>query len=269
MNWINQIFRKQKPAVGMVHFLSLPGAPAHDTEGGMEKIVQAATLDLQALQDGGIDGVMFCNEHDRPYTLQADSAVVAAMSYVIGRLQPLIRVPYGVDVLWDPKAALAVARAGGAMFVREIFSGVYASDMGQWNTDAGGALRYRRNIGAEQVRVLYNINAEFAVPLASRPLAEVAKSVAFSSVPDGLCISGSMTGVPVRAADLRAVKEVVTDIPIFINTGARQDNIAELIQFADGVIIGSSLKVDGHTWNPVDCARVAHFMTALRAARGE
>lgn len=269
MNWISQVFRKPKPAVGMVHLLSLPGAPGHDAEGGIEKIVQAASLDLQALQDGGIDAVMFCNEHDRPYTLQADSAVIAAMGYVIGRLQAMIRVPYGVDVLWDPKAALAVARASGAMFVREIFSGVYASDMGQWNTDAGGALRYRRNIGAESVRVLYNINAEFAVPLGSRPLTELAKSVAFSSVPDGLCISGSMTGVPVSAADLQAVKEVVADIPIFLNTGARRENIANLIQYADGVIVGSSLKVNGDTWNPVDARRVADFMAALRAARGE
>lgn len=269
MNWINQVFGKSKPAIGMVHLLSLPGAPWHDTEGGIEKIVRAASLDLQALQEGGIDAVMFCNEHDRPYTLQADSAVIAAMAGIIGRLHPLIRVPFGVDVLWDPKAALAVARASGALFVREIFTGAYASDMGQWNTDAGASLRYRRNIGAESVRVLYNINAEFAVPLGSRPLTEVAKSVAFSSVPDGLCISGSMTGVPVSATDLQSVKEVVADVPIFVNTGARRENIANLIQYADGVIVGSSLKVDGRTWNPVDAQRVADFMAALRAARGE
>ncbi|MCC7163033.1 MAG: BtpA/SgcQ family protein [Anaerolineae bacterium] len=269
MNWINQVFGKSKPAVGMVHFLALPGAPGHDSEGGIEKIVQAAYLDLEALQQGGIDAVMFCNEHDRPYTLQADAAVVAAMSYVIGRLHPLIDVPFGVDVLWDPKAALAVARGSGALFVREIFSGVYASDMGQWNTDAGGALRYRRNIGAESVRVLYNINAEFAVPLGNRPLAEVAKSVVFSSIPDGLCVSGSMTSVSVSAGDLQAVKEVVADVPIFINTGARRENIADLIRFADGVIVGSSLKVDGRTWNRVDSQRVSDFMAVLRAARGE
>ncbi len=269
MNWINQVFGKAKPAVGMIHLLALPGTPRHDTEGGIEKIVQAACLDLQALQEGGIDAVMFCNEHDRPYTLQADAAIIAAMSYVIGRLQPLVSVPFGVDVLWDPKAALAVARASGALFVREIFSGVYASDMGQWNTDPGGALRYRRNIGAESVRVLYNINAEFAVPLGSRPLAEVAKSVAFSSVPDGLCISGSMTGVSVSTTDLQTVKQVAGEIPIFINTGARRENIAQLIQHADGVIVGSSLKVDGQTWNAVDAQRVADFMAALRAARGE
>ncbi len=219
------------------------------------------------MQDGGIDAVMFCNEHDRPYTLQADAAVIAAMAFLIGELHASIRIPYGVDILWDPRAALAVARACGGQFVREIFSGAYRSDMGLWNTDAGSVLRYRHQIGADDVRVLYNINTEFAAPLAPRPLRQVARSVAFSSVPDGICVSGAMTGEPVTAQDLDTAKQGAGDVPVFINTGARQDNIAELIQHADGVIIGSSLKVDGKTWNAVDPDRVAGFMTALRTAR--
>ena len=267
MSWIEELFQTTKPAIGMVHVLPLPGTPYHDVASGMPKIVQAARHDLAALQDGGIDAVMFCNEHDRPYTLQADAAVVAAMASVIGELHSEIRVPFGVDILWDPRAALAVARATGAQFVREIFTGVYASDMGYWNTDAGGALRYRYQIGADAVRVLFNINAEFAAPLAPRPLREVTRSVAFSSVPDGICVSGAMTGEPVSASNLQIAKEAAGDVPIFINTGARRENIAELIGHADGVIVGSSLKVDGKTWNAVDRERVSAFMAALRGAR--
>jgi membrane complex biogenesis BtpA family protein len=267
MNWVCEVFGTEKPAIGMIHLLPLPGAPLHDVQGGMSKIVDTARRDLDALQSGGIDALMFCNEHDRPYTLQADMAIVAAMAFVIGELKNVIRVPFGIDVLWDPRAALAVARASGARFVREIFSGAYSSDMGYWNTDAGGALRYRHQIGADDVRVLFNINAEFAAPLAPRPLREVARSVAFSSMPDGICVSGAMTGEPVSASDLRTVKDAVVDVPVFINTGARRENIAELIQHADGVIVGSSLKVNGKTWNPVDQQRVFEFMAALREAR--
>ncbi len=117
------------------------------------------------------------------------------------------------------------------------------------------------------MHVLFNINAEFAAPVAPRPLREVAKSVVFSSVPDGICVSGPMTGEPVSADDLRTVKEAVGQVPVFINTGARRDNIADLIHYADGVIVGSSLKVDGKTWNPVDPHRVTEFMAALREAR--
>jgi membrane complex biogenesis BtpA family protein len=176
-------------------------------------------------------------------------------------------VPFGIDILWDPFAALAVAHATGARFVREVFTGVYASDMGFWSPSAGEVMRYRRAIGAEGVRLLFNINAEFAAPMGSRPLAEVARSVAFSSLPDAICVSGPMTSVPVRAEDLRAVKEAVGSIPVFINTGARHDNIADLLPYADGVIVGSSLKVDGITWNPVDPERVRSFMEIVRSIR--
>ncbi len=77
-----------------------------------------------------------------------------------------------------------------------------------------------------------------------------------------------MTSEPVSGDNLRIVKEVSGEVPVFINTGARTDNIADLIQYADGVIVGSSLKVDGMTWNPVDPRRVREFMMALRRARG-
>ena len=267
MNWIQEVFNVSKPAIGMVHFLPLPGAPQHDASSGISKIREAARQDLEALQQGGIDAVMFCNEHDRPYTLGADPAIISAMACVIGELKETLHVPFGVDVLWDPQAALAIARACNAQFVREIFSGVYASDMGLWNTDVGKSARYRHQIGADNVRVLFNINAEFASPLAPRSLRDVAKSVVFSSVPDAVCVSGAMTGESVSVESLSTVKEAVGEVPVFINTGARRENIAQLIQHADGVIVGSSLKVNGNTWNPVDPERVKLFMVALRQAR--
>lgn len=269
MSWLQEVFGTPKPVIGMVHLPALPGSPLYDVEKGMPWVVEWARRDLHALQDNGVDGVMFCNENDRPYMLQADPATVAAMAAVVGQLRDEIRVPFGIDILWDPLAALAVAQATGAQFVREVFTGVYASDMGFWNPSAGGALRYRRAIGAEKVRLLFNINAEFAAPVGVRPLVEVARSVVFSCLPDGICVSGPMTSMPVRAEDLKAVKEVVGSVPVFINTGARHDNIAELLPLADGVIVGSSLKVDGVTWNPVDPERVRSFMAIVRRIRAE
>ena len=195
MSWLQEVFGVSKPVIGMVHLPALPGAPLYDAEKGMEGILEWARRDLRALQAGGIDAVMFCNESDRPYTLRADPATVAAMAAVVGRLRDEIQVPFGIDILWDPFAALAVAHATGARFVREVFTGVYASDMGFWSPSAGEVLRYRRAIGAEGVRLLFNINAEFAAPMGSRPLAEVARSVAFSSLPDAICVSGPMTSV--------------------------------------------------------------------------
>jgi predicted TIM-barrel enzyme len=60
---------------------------------------------------------------------------------------------------------------------------------------------------------------------------------------------------------------VGNEIPVLLNTGARPDNIADYLSTADGVIVGSALKIDGHTWNPVNPKRVNAFMTEVGKAR--
>ena len=160
----------------MAHLPALPGTPLYDAAGGMRHARDWVARDLEALQGGGIDAIMFCNENDRPYRLDADLASVAAMADVVASLRGELSVPFGVNVLWDPRATLAVAAATGAAFAREIFTGAFAGDFGLWVRSAGDAFRYRREVSAEGCRLLFNINAEFAAPLAPRPLADVARS---------------------------------------------------------------------------------------------
>jgi uncharacterized protein len=265
--WIKQVFGTAKPVIGMVHLKALPGTPLYDSDGGVTAILDAAGRDLFALIDGGIDAVMFCNENDRPYLIDAGSEQVAVMAAVIGALKSRITVPFGVDMLWDAGAAISIAHATGAAFVREVLTGVYSSDMGLWTPDAGKALRHRRAIGATDVKVLFNINAEFASPLGTRDTVTIAKSVAFGSLPDGICVSGAMTGTEVDHSTLGQVKRVVGDVPVFVNTGVRVDNVAKYMSVADAAIVGTSLKVDAVTWNPVDRARVSALMDVARACR--
>jgi membrane complex biogenesis BtpA family protein len=261
-NWLSELTGAPKPIIGMAHLPPLPGAPLYDAAGGMPEVRDWVRRDLDALQAGGIHAVMFCNENDRPYRLDADAASIAALADVVASLRGELSVPFGVDVLWDPQATLAVAAATGAAFCREIFAGAFAGDFGLWVRSAGDAFRYRREIGAEHVRLLFNINAEFAAPLAPRPLAEVARSIVFSSSPDALCVSGPITGQPVDASGLAEVAEAVktSGVPVLVNTGFRASQAAALLQFADGAVVGSSLKVDGVTWNPVDASRVRELM---------
>ena len=159
-----------------------------------------------------------------------------------------------MNVLWDPRATIAVAKATGAAFVREIFTGAFAGDFGLWVRSAGDAHRYRREIGAEDIRLIYNINAEFAAPIAPRPVPDVARSVVFSSSPDAICVSGPITSQPVDDSMLGQVAAAIqgSGVPILVNTGLKVSNAPELLKHADGAIVGSSLKVDGITWNRVD-----------------
>lgn len=267
-NWLTELTGKPKPIIGMVHLPALPGTPLYDARGGMPAIRDWVRRDLDALQKGGIHAVMFCNENDRPYRLDADPASVAAMSDVIGGVRDEVSVPFGVNVLWDPIATIAVAAATGAAFCREIFTGAFAGDFGLWVRCAGDAFRYRKQVDAQHVRLMFNINAEFAQQLAPRPIADVAKSVVFDSNPDAILISGPITSQPANASALAEVKEAIgaSGVPILANTGFKASNAKEILQYADGAIVGSSLKVDGVTWNPVDEARVRDLIRAVDEA---
>ncbi len=259
---------KKKLIIGMVHFPALPGTPLYDdTNRGMKQIRQVVREDVRALQDGGIDAIMFCNENDRPYNFQADFVTVSAMAEAIGEIRDEISVPYGVDVLWDPKAALAVAKAVGAQFVREIVSGTYISDMGLWDTNVGELYRYRKLIDADHIPILFNIFAEFASRLDARPPEVIAKSVAFSSLADAILVSGPMTGQAPTGESVAKVKEAV-DVPVFVNTGLKTTTVDDLLSAADGAVVGTSLKKDGVTWNQVEVARVRELMEAVNRVRG-
>jgi uncharacterized protein len=258
---------KKKVVIGMIHIGALPGTPLYDEKGGMQALIEGAAADLDALQTGSIDAVMFGNENDRPYSLKAPRASVAAMSAVISRLTPSIRVPFGVNYLWDPVASVGIAAATGAKFVREIFTGVYASDMGLWVPDCDGALKARRDLGVRDLKLLFNINAEFAAPLDTRPLGLRARSAVFSSLADAILVSGPITGQATEQSDLNAVCAAVKDVPVFANTGVNLDNVADIFSVADGCVVGTHFKVDGHTWNAVESARVKRFMDKVATLR--
>jgi uncharacterized protein len=268
MNNFKRLFGKTKPVIAMVHLGALPGAPLYDEKGGIDAIVNGARNDLVALQRAGVDAVMFGNENDRPYEFDVDVASTATMACVIGQLRHEISVPFGVNVLWDPNSSVALAAATGADFIREIFTGAYASDMGAWLPDAGAAMRYRNRLGCSHVAMLYNVSAEFADSLDRRPLADRARSAVFSSLPDAVLVSGQITGEAAELSDIAAVKSVLSDTPVLANTGVKHATIADVLAVADGCIVGSSLKVDGDTWKAVDAARAADFMDRARAARG-
>ena len=264
---IKEWFGVSKAIIAMAHFPALPGTPRYNPALGVDGILETMRKDVRALLDGGVDAIMFCNEDDRPYTFHADFEAVAVMTRVITELRPSDR-PFGVDFLWDAKAPLAIAKATGAAFLREVVTGVYESDMGLWQPDAAALYRYRRQIDAENVRIFANITPEFASPLGKRSVAQRARSAVVSTLVDAILVSGPMAGAEPDLSLLQEARNAVDgEVPVLLNTGARPDNIQQFLQVADGVIVGSSLKVDGKTWNPVDPQRVKAFVQAVKAIR--
>jgi membrane complex biogenesis BtpA family protein len=267
MDALDRIFAVRKPVIAMLHLPGLPGRPRSDPGRGIEELVDVVGRDLETLQAAGVDGVLFCNEADLPYQLSVGPEISTAMAAVVGRIRPDVRIPFGVNLLWDPMASLAVARATGASFIREVLTGVYESDLGMIEPRIGEIAGYRAAIGAADVALFDNIAPEFASAIGTRSVAERARGAAFLGM-DAILISGPAAGVQFEMADLRAAKQAAPDTPVIANTGVRADRIAEIFEVADGAIVGTSLKIDGVTWNPVDPERAERLMEAARAARG-
>lgn len=266
-NWLEDVFGVRKPIIAMCHLLALPGDPDYDPAGGLTKVINHARKDLYALQAGGVDAVMFSNEASLPYLTKVEPITTVTMARIIGELLDEIDVTLGVNVLWDPKASLDLAMATGAKFVREIFTGVYASDFGLWNTNVGEVVRHQHAIGAKDVRLLFNIVPESAVYLAPRGVADVARTTVFNNRPDALCVSGLTAGAATSAQDLRQVKNAVPGTPVFANTGVNLNNVEEQLAIADGAVIGTAFKEDGQTFNPVSEANVRTLMDAVKQFR--
>jgi len=258
---------KKKAVVAMAHIGAMPGSPLYDSDGGMNKLVDDVCADIEKLQAGGVDTIMFGNENDRPYLLEGTPESIAAMTAIVTAAKAILKVPFGVNYLWDPTATVAIGVATGASFVREIFTGVFASDMGVWAPDCATPSRLRRNLGRQDMKMLFNINAEFAHTLDQRPIELRAKSALFSSMADAILVSGPITGQPADASDLRKVAETVTEIPVFANTGVNLDNVRDVMSVASGCVIGTHFKIDGDTWNSVDGDRVKRFMDVVNSVR--
>ena len=260
-------FSRSKPIIAMAHLGPLPGAPGYDRDGGIDALIEAAASDIEKLQAGGVDAILFGNEGDRPYLLHAPPEGLVAMGAIVAALKPVLNVPFGVNYLWDPYATVALAVATGAAFAREVFTGVYAADMGLWRPDGAGAVRLRARLGRPDLRLLFNVNAEFAAALDTRPIERRAQSAVFSSLADVVCVSGPLTGQPVDRSDLEKVKAALPDTPVLANTGVTIDNVAAILEVAGGCVVGTHFKVDGNTWNPVDGERVKRFMDRVAKLR--
>ena len=263
---MSDLFGTGQPIIAMLHARALPGRPRHVTTQGLKPIKDALSHDLDVLQQAGVDGLLFCNEADLPYLLATGPETAAAMAALVGELSSKIHVPFGIDIVWDPAASLAVARATGASFVREVFTGVYESDLGLMRPRFGNIKAGQTHIGAEGVKVFANITPEFASPPRRRTTAQRARSAAYLGV-DAVLITGPITGLPTDMAELRAAKAAVPETPVLASTGVTADTVEEILSVADGAIVGTHLKRDGVTWNPVDPARAARFMAAAKTAR--
>ena len=273
MLWIEEMFGVKKPIISMLHFDPLPGDPRWKESDSLDTVIEHARQDLHALQDGGVDGILFSNEFSLPYERNMSHVTPAAMAFVIGNLRSEIRVPFGVDAISDGAACIELAAATGASFVRGTFHGVYVGDGGFYNNDFSKLQRRRTELHLQKLRMLYFINPESDRAMDPRPLAEIASSTIFKAHPDGLCISAQAAGQDVDEDLMASVKAKNPEVVVLCNTGCRPNTIEAKLSTSDAAVVGTYFKTGGQFEDEnlnnvrVDQARVEELMAVVYRVR--
>ncbi|MEO1103869.1 MAG: BtpA/SgcQ family protein [Pseudomonadota bacterium] len=191
----------------------------------------------------------------------------------MGALARLIRaeVPgIGLGIIieaHDPAAALAVANASGADFVRlKVFVGGAMTANGPRHALGAEAVAYRAVLGRQDIAILADVHDRTAIAL-SGETQPFAAGWAAKVGADGLIITGSSFADTLTR--IEAVRAAGIKRPILIGGGVTADNVGEALRAAEGVVVSSALmrrtasEDDLLRWDADACRR---FMDAARAS---
>jgi len=128
-------------------------------------------------------------------------------------------------------------------------------------------LRYRKLIGAERVQVWADVKKKHSAHAltADVSLGATAETVEFMRG-EAVIVTGNVTGDPPKVEDVREAK-AHCHLPVILGSGVDVANIAAFLPEANGFIIGTHFKVEGHWANTVDPARVERLMGLVRELR--
>ena len=262
---MSALFRsRRKLVIGVVHLQPLPGSPRWG--GNLRSVIDHALADAKAYQRGGVDAVIVENFGDAPFTkASVGPETIAAMSAAGCAVRAAVKVPIGFNVLRnDARAALALCAACGGSFMRvNVHTGAMLTDQGIIEGNAYETVRYRERI-CPSASIFADVHVKHAVPLGNFEIEDSAHDTLDRGLADALIISGTGTGRVADIADVERVRKACPRAKILLGSGISASNVNEFLRYADGVIVGTSLKVGGKLFNPVDPKRVAALVKATR-----
>jgi len=266
-----ELFDADRIVIGTVHLLPLPGSPQYDGKEGLVAILERAISDARRYVEGGVDGLIVENSGDLPFLKPGEVGVetTAFLTRITSELVARFSVPVGVNCLANAVIpSVAAATASGAAFVRSNqWVNAYVANEGFVEGAAAHATRYRSHLGDEAIRFFVDVHVKHGSHsiVSDRGVDEQGRDAEFFDA-DVLIATGSRTGQSTSAAEIEDVGRL-TALPVIVGSGIDTENVVELFNSARGAIVGSSLKVDGAWWNPVDEARVERLMKIVRNGR--
>ncbi len=263
-----KLFGINKAVVGMIHVDALPGTPKH--KGDVENIINSAVKEALIYKNSGIDAVAIENMHDIPYLKRNVGPEIISLLSIIGReVKKASQLPCGIQILAGAnKDALAAAHSAGMDFIRsEGFVFAHVADEGIIESDAGELLRYRKQIGAENILIFTDIKKKHSSHSITSDvgIVETAKAAEFL-LSDGVILTGTSMGKETDIDELKKVRDAVK-IPVLIGSGLTADNIEKYFPAADAFIIGSYFKHGGDWKNEVDADRVKALVDKINKLR--
>lgn len=258
------IFDRRPPVIGMLHAPPLPGAPGD--AGDLDAARRRVLADLRALEEAGVDGVMLENFGDAPFfKTTVPRETIANLTVLAAAVRGASDLPLGINVLRnDGRAALAIAHATGARFIRvNVLAGARVTDQGLIEGIAAELMRDRARLGAGAIAILADVNVKHSAPLAETPTPQAVADLIHRGGADALIVTGPGTGRATASEELRTVKQAAGDHPVLIGSGVTAETIASLAHDADGFIVGTSLKRGGEPTAPVDAQRAGELVRTL------
>lgn len=255
----------QAKIIGVVHLLPLPGSPLFG--GSMDEVIDRAIFDCQAYSNAGVTSLIIENFGDVPfYPDDVSPVTVAAMTRAVTEVRKIFPdTTLGVNVLRnDALAGMSIASVAGADFIRiNVHVGAVVADQGIISGKAYATLRLRKALGSS-VKIYCDVDVKHSVPIGRYDLIAQVSDALERGLADAIIISGSRTGAPVNIRQLQEIRKMFSYAKIIVGSGANARNVGTLLKYADSVIVGTSVKVDGVTSNPVDANRLQTFMKSVR-----
>ena len=246
-----------RPVFGMVHLAPLPGSPLYG--GSMDAVIDAALADAFAIVDGGCAGIVIENFGDRPFfATRVPAETIASITRAAAEIAREVDIPIGINVLRnDPRAALGIAAALGAAFIRvNVHTGAMLTDQGVIEGDAAETVRARAILGPG-IAIFADVLVKHATPLAPVDVVQSAKDLRLRGLADALIVTGAETGAATDASRVELLRKHV-DAPLIVGSGVTAENAADFRE-ADAAIVGTSLKRGGR----VDVGRVRGVVSAF------
>ena len=255
-----------KPVIGMIHFLPLPGSAAYDGR-GIGPVLERALADGRLLAEEGVDAILIQNTGDLPATGDGGPETVAHMSMLGTLLRQAIQTPLGVNILANgAESALAVAHAIGADFVRiKVYVGAVIGIGGVIQGAAQRAQDFLRRIGPARIEIAADVYDRTSRPVVELPIEEAAVQASFHGRAQALVVTGA--SVDDSLERLQRVKAAVSDKPVYAGGGTTAANVDQFLAVCDGVIVGNAVKSGPAFQGQVDRDRLRTYMDAARAAR--